>query len=108
MKTLEQKVMARVRRMYYIRKAVSPTALKMYTLVGTALGLVSLVSVTNVIANMPSPLSMLNFFSFFSSAFRNTEATVQVLFAGLCVFTALVLRDVFQAVRGVNQRLSLG
>lgn len=99
MKTLEQKIMTRVRRIYYLRKATSPTALKLYGLCGIMMGLLSAVSVANVYANMPSPLAPIHFLSFLSAAIRNTELMVQFLLAGLCAFSALLVYDIVRTAR---------
>jgi hypothetical protein len=99
MKTLEQKVMARVHRIYYLRKATGPTALKLYGLCGIMAGLLSVVSVANVFANMPSPLSPVHLVAFFTSAFKNTELMVQLLVAGLCTIIALFVYDIVRTAR---------
>lgn len=107
MKTLEQKIMSRVRRIYYLRKLMGPTAIKAYALVALTLALVSLVSVVNVVTNMPSVTAPLSMVRFFTSAVLKTEAAVQVLLVGLCLLAVLMARDIVRttkSTRGVLMR----
>lgn len=100
MKTLEQTVMARVRRAYYMRKLVGPTALKAYGLVVCAFGLFSAVSIVNIVANMPSVTTPAAFGSFLLKAVTNTEVVVQLLLVGAVVAAVMLVRDI---VRGVGR-----
>jgi len=99
MKTLEQKVMARVRRIYYLRKFMGPTAMKAYGLVVLTLTLSSLVSLVNVYANMPSLFTPMQFASFLMNAALQTELAVQLILLGLATLIALFIRDVLATGR---------
>lgn len=104
MKTLEQNVMARVRRIYYLRKLTGPTALKAYALGALVVWLASLVSLVNVFANMPSLATPLSLVRFFASAVLQTEVAVQAVLVGAVVLAGLMVRDI---VRGTNEEHAL-
>jgi hypothetical protein len=96
MKTLEQKVMARVKRMYYLRMVVNPTSLKLYGLAALAGTLLSVVSVASVYANLPgSPLAAL---SYIGRALIETELVVQCALSGALLLGLLLLRDVVRSM----------
>jgi len=99
MKTLEQQVMSRVRRIYYLRKLTGPTALKAYALLTLTVWLASLVSVVNVLSNMPSVTAPLSLMHFLASAVLQTEVVVQALLVGGCVLVVLVVRDIVRTTK---------
>lgn len=93
---MEQKIMNRVKRIYYLRKVINPVALKVYGLAACTATLFSVVSIMNIYANMPSPLAPGAFMSFVMNALSHTEGLVQVLIVGI-VATALMLgRDLMR------------
>jgi len=102
MTTLEQKVMARVRRIYYMRKLFGPTAIKLYTMSGILVGLLSLVSVANVLANMSSLKAPSDAILYLSRAALQTEPVVQLLLVGLALMLALMVRDILRTFRSVR------
>jgi len=51
MSKIEERVMANITLIYAARILKSATALKLYALIGSAVGLVALVSISNVVAN---------------------------------------------------------
>ncbi len=99
MKTLEHTVMARVQRIYYMRKLIGPTAMKAYSLVVLSLALLSVVSVANIYANMPSIMSPAALFQFMTSALVQTELLVKMLLLGLAVVVVLFVRDFLRTMR---------
>ena len=90
--------MNRIRRIYYIRKVVNPLALKIYTLSFALIGLSFLVSVKNVIANMPSLLDINSIYTFTSSAFLYTEPSVQIILAIAGVSLLWLIRDIVRNI----------
>ena len=104
MKTLEQKVMAHVRRIYYLRKLTGPTALKAYALSALVVWLTSLVSLVNVFTNMPSLTTPVSLVRFFTSAVLQTETAVQALLVGAVLLAILMARDI---VRGAKEEHAL-
>jgi hypothetical protein len=98
MKTLEQKVMARVHRIHILRRICGATACKAYLLVGCSIVLFSAVSVVNVYANMPSFTAPTALGNYLMNAFAHTELVVQIMFVGLIVATAMLVRDVLRGV----------
>ena len=105
MKTLEQKIMARVRRIYYLRKLFGPTAVKLYTMFGIVAGLFSLVSVANVVANMPGLDAPSEAAAYLTQAALHTEGTVQLLLAGFVVVAGLMIRDIVHGARHLEHTL---
>ena len=92
-KELEQKIMKRVMRTYYLKKVFNPLMFKVYALVVAFIGVSSLVSVTNVFKNMPSLLEVGSLYTFMSSAIANTEVSVQLVLAVAVVVGVLLIRD---------------
>lgn len=90
MATIEQKVMASVGAIYLARKAVGPTALKLYVLVAALWTLGRLVWVERVWENFAATGDTLNFLV---SAVLNTEASVQLTLALFVLAGAWLLRD---------------
>ncbi|OGG47342.1 hypothetical protein A2671_01520 [Candidatus Kaiserbacteria bacterium RIFCSPHIGHO2_01_FULL_49_13] len=95
---LKIRIMRRVYVIYYVRKALSPRALKMYALIAACLGTASVVSVSNVLQNMPSDVAGIS--SFFIAAFANTKLIVQLLTAGAIVTLLALLADLVRSFSG--------
>jgi hypothetical protein len=96
MSTIETVVMARVHRIYLMRRFFNPITLKVYgatVLFGT---LVSLVSVVNVYANMPSFRAPKALLTFSYRAVINTEVLVQLLLIGFVMVIGLGVRDILK------------
>ncbi|OHB17958.1 MAG: hypothetical protein A2749_03020 [Parcubacteria group bacterium RIFCSPHIGHO2_01_FULL_45_26] len=94
---IKSKVMRRVYIVSYIRRALSPMALKLYAVVFLLWGIGRQVFVAKVIENAPSFSSPLADLHFFTNAFLGTEFLVQILVLGcamavLCFATDLVFR----------------
>ena len=90
---LEQKIMKRVMRMYYLKKVFNPLMFKVYALTIAFIGMSSLISVTNVFKNMPSLFEVGNLLRFTSNAITNTELSVQLVLGVVVVVGVLLTRD---------------
>lgn len=90
---LKKKIMRRVYTMYVLRLIINRFALKCVVLLFFAVGVVSVVSVTDVLANMPSLLDTAALFYFSKYAFMNAELTVQTLLFGTTVFMMWLAKD---------------
>ena len=99
MKSIEQKVMKKVRRVYYLRKATSITALRLYGTIALTALFGSLVSIQSVWANMPPLMSPVNVLDFLYRAVVNTDLAVQGIGIGLALLTVLLVRDIVRGVR---------
>lgn len=99
--TLSQRIMRRVYVVYMLRRATSPTALRIYSLLALFVGIVSLVSVGNVIANLPAE-GFFSFYDFSMYAFMHTELVVQLLVVGALVFSLWLVRDCTQYISAVS------
>ena len=99
--TLSQRIMHRVYVVYMLRRATSPTAFRMYSLVAFFVGIVSLVSVGNVIANLPTG-GFLALYDFSMYAFMHTELVVQLLVVGALGFSLWLVRDCTQYINSVS------
>src|SRR3989338_4754885 len=95
----ENRIMLRVRRMYYLKKVINPFAFKVYGLAAVALGTFKMVSVQNVIANMPGFLDLGSMYVFMRAALLNTELSVQLALIVATLLALLVLKDALK--RGV-------
>lgn len=83
--------MIRVRRIYYLRKVFSGTALKLYGSMAALGALMFLVSVPNVFAN--TPLGLTAGMRYLLQALYGTEPLVQALSLSALVFMGMVVRD---------------
>ena len=92
---LKIRIMRRVYVIYFVRRALSPRALKIYALFAAILGTASVVSVSNVFANMPADL--LGISEFLLAAFGNTELTVQLLSAAALIALGILLVDIVRS-----------
>lgn len=90
---LEQKIMKQVIRMYYLKKVFNPFMFEVYTLVIAIVSISSLVSITNIIANMPSLLDVGSVYTFVSSAVTNTGIVVQIVLGISVVVGVLLIKD---------------
>ena len=89
--------MRRVYAVFFIKRAVGPTALKLYTLMLASAGIVSLVSVGNIFANMPADL--VGAFTFVFYALSHTEFIVQLLVFGTLGAALWLVRDIIQGLQ---------
>lgn len=92
-KELEQHIMKRVYRTHYLKKVFNPLMFKVYILVVAFVGMSSLVSIINVVNNMPSLLEVGSVYRFTSSAIVNTEWSVQLVLAVAVLAVVLLVRD---------------
>lgn len=89
---LKKKIMRRVYTIYLLKKIINPFAFKVYALAISVTGVVSLVSVTDILANIPN-LGSSSIFNFSYNAFVNTEITVQALVISLTMFMLWLIAD---------------
>jgi len=98
---LKVRIMRRVYVIYYMRKALSPRALKIYAFTAACLGTLSVVSVSNVLANMPGDLAGIG--AFLVAAFANTQVTVQALSVAAFLALAILIVDIIRSFSGMPQ-----
>jgi len=95
--------MRRIYTAWLLRSATRPFMVKSYILFVLLLQIISRVSVSDVLLNAPGFSDPVRNISFFSSAFFNTEAVVQLVTLGAGVVLVFFFRDVlgrsFQTVR---------
>jgi len=104
---LKNKIMRRVRRVYYLQQILSPLLLKVYGLVIMFIGAVSLVSLKNVVVNLSNVETFGQFYSFMSAAFFNTELVVQALVLIILLLVALMIRDIIKNPVGLSHQKKL-
>ena len=96
--------MRRVYVVFFVRKVVKPFVIKMGSVAALAVAVAALVSVQNVLGNMPSPAEFVSFGKFIFSAFANTELSVQALSLAVALLTrdahALLARGTVVAAAG--------
>ncbi len=92
---LRVRIMRRVYVIYYARKALSSRALKIYAFVAACLGTASVVSVSNVLQNMPSDLAGVS--AFVVAAFANTQLVVQLLSVAAAITLIVLLVDIVRS-----------
>jgi len=102
MSKIEQRVMSQVAAIYAARIVFSATALKLYALVGSALGLITLVSISNVATNFVNVAEggVGSIAVFVASAVLGTTLFVQLaLLVGAAATISLVTPVVFRHSR---------
>lgn len=92
-KELQKRIMKRVTRTYYLKRVFNPLLFKVYGLVAVGAGVASVVSVRNVVANMPDLLDVNGLYTFAQSALLNTEFSVQLALIVAALLSALLIRD---------------
>ena len=102
---LKNRVIRRVRRIYYLRVFINPLTLKIYAL-GLLGGLASLaVSIPDVIRNAPTFTDLEALYTFSTFSLTHTEVAVQLMvLVALAVFLWLV-RDIARSLRGHSYSL---
>lgn len=100
---LKARIMGEVGRIYWLRKAINYLTIKLYALGILSVGLLSTVSVQNVIANMPPLADVAAVARFMLSAVVNTEVIVQILFMGALVVAALFVADIVRQLANLRQ-----
>lgn len=93
--TLKKRVMRRVYVIYAIRQTLSPVALKAYVLGVSFVGLLSLVSVGSVIANMPADIAGMSTYALY--ALSHTEFAVQIFVALVLAATLWLSKDIIRS-----------
>lgn len=97
---IKVQVMKRVRTIFIIRRAFTPFVF----LVGATGVVLSTVSVSNVISNMPVMYDITAVAKFFAVAFAHTDVIVKcALVAGL-VLLLLVLKGLIESIRLTSER----
>lgn len=90
---LKSQIMHRVYMVTYLRRALSPFALKSYAALALLWGVGRVVWVARVIENAPGLTRPFDNIHFFTSAFAHTHLIVQVLVLGVTVFCLWLMRD---------------
>ena len=90
---LKTKVMRRVYMVTYLRRALSPFALKSYGAIFSIWAMSKFVWVARVIENAPSVSNPMGDFRFFTSAFVNTDLIVQALILTTVAFGLWLVKD---------------
>ena len=92
---MNRQIMNRIHFVFWMRRVLSPTAVKLYLIGVGSLVILSYMSLGNVIANMPSILETRAFYHFTMSALFHTEAVAQVISFGMFAIMTLFVRDIF-------------
>lgn len=103
---LKRKIMIRVYAIYILRKVINPVAFKVYIIALSAIGFVSLVSVTNIFVNITS-VGFSSIFNFSYQAFINTEITVQTLFILFAIFILWLTLDGVRSILKYTPRTQI-
>lgn len=98
---LKKAVMRRVYAVYIVRRLFSGVMLRFYALLALFGGLMSVVSVRDVIANMPGQ-GLIAVYDFFAYATIHTEAIVQVILFGGMTIALWTLHDAIRSISNVE------
>src|SRR3989344_6807980 len=96
---LKTKVMRRVYMITYLRRGLSPFALKCYASLALLWGVGRVVCVARVIENAPGLAHPMLNLSFFTNAFTHTHLVVQGLSLAILAFGIFLVRDLFSSQR---------
>ena len=102
--SVRRDIMRRVYVVFFLRKVVKPFVIKMGSVAALGVAVAALVSVRNVLGNMPSPAEFVSFGKFIFSAFANTELSVQALSLAVALLAAFAIRDLARVSRLFNVR----
>lgn len=95
-------IMARVKTVYWTRRILGSPLLKAFLLVVLGAEVVSLVSISNVFANMPSVSDVRAVVDFFVYAFVHTATSVQALAILSTAVTVGLLTDLVKTLSRVQ------
>lgn len=103
MTLLANNIMKKVRMIFLMRRLVTPFAFFAAALVV----LVSSVSVSHVVQNMPTVVDIQAVLKFFASAFAHTDLIVKSALVAGMLFLGITCRGLFQSVRmlSVTQKI---
>jgi hypothetical protein len=97
-KQLRQAIMRRVYLVYALRLMLRPMTLKLFALGAGSIGIVSLVSLSNVFANMAALGSAAGVSQFILYAVTHTEIPVQLSLAAIVLALIWLARDLARRV----------
>ncbi len=90
---LQKRIMRKVCWTCYLKRAINPFMVKLYTLTVISISIATSISIPNVIKNTVAINNPSTLYSFYISAFTNTEIIVQTLLVGGVVFAIWLLKD---------------
>ena len=96
-KKLKKRIMRRIYFAFFLRKATSVFAIEVYAFVFFAGVLLSSVSLKNIFANMPKLTDISALYTFYVSAFLNTELMVQFLLTGVFAAAFILFKDIIKS-----------
>ncbi|HEY4515152.1 MAG TPA: hypothetical protein VJJ22_03275 [Candidatus Paceibacterota bacterium] len=103
---LKTKVMRRVYMVNYIRRAISPFAIKCYVSLISMFIFSRLVWIDRVVQNAPNVSHPFDTARFFTNAFANTELAVQALVLAIFAIGLWLVRDIVFSRRLTSSSLS--
>ncbi len=103
---IEVTVMRRVRVLSFLRTLVSPAALRLYALATFSVLLTSMVSVSNILSNVPNVVEYERFLTYVVVAFTHTELPVQLIVVASALIGMMVLRDVVRPTKALQRSYS--
>ena len=103
---LRENIMRRVRFIYSVKNNALAFVAKFAVLVFFIVAGSFLVSVPNIINNMPSIFEIGNFVNFFMLAFLKTGLIIQAISLGTIAAIFYIVRDIVKTFRGGSQQLA--
>ena len=91
---LKNNIMRRVYAVFILRKITSPFSLKLFMLCALFIAGNLLVSVKDVLRNMPNWKQASGLYDFYSGALLQTEFIVQIVLFSIGVLLVLLLKDI--------------
>ncbi|MBX4210492.1 hypothetical protein KW783_00780 [Candidatus Parcubacteria bacterium] len=95
---LKQNIMRRVYFVYWVRRLTRPMALRAYGLAASAIVVSFMVSVRNIMSNMPEFYHLHDTTAFLFNAFRDTRHIIQFLVLAIIVVAVFLARDLLNNV----------
>jgi len=93
---LKKRIMRRIYVLFVLRKLINAKAMKAYTVTGFIYGVLSLVSIGNIVANMPQISDLSGLLTFVLYALTHTEFVVQILIFGTLAVSLWLVKDIAQ------------
>jgi hypothetical protein len=102
---LKSLIMNRVNRIHSLRKWINAITLKCTAMFVFIAGMLSLVSISNVVANMPQTSDAIAMFYFSKYAFLNTELLVQMFLVASLFFGVWMVRDIVRMTSFTHRKI---
>lgn len=98
------RVMARVRFVYYLKKVINPTFIESCIFISLAIAGTTFVSLRSIIYNAPTVTDIGKTFLFWINAYLNTEIQFQIIIIAMIIIGELLVFGTFKNILNIESR----